>query len=89
MKNNTFTARIYWFDIQNYFVFLVITFKDLWFYSYYEVTKNLFVYKYDEGQQKVIFENTYIYHLVYYNQCVRLLHCNNIYYKAMIKKKKW
>ena len=87
-KKNSYTSKKYWFDSQYYFVLLAIMFKDLWFYCYSEVTKDLFVYKYDKGQRKVIVKNTHIYHLVHYNHCVCLLHCDNIHYKALIRKEK-
>merc|ERR1712238_138059 len=87
-KKNSYTSKKYWFDSQYYFVLLAIMFKDLWFYCYSEVTKDLFVFKYDKGQRKAIVKNTRIYHLVHYNHCVCILHCDNIHYKALIRKEK-
>ena len=51
-KKNAYTSKTYWFDSKYYFVLLAIMFKNLLFYCYSEVTKDLFVYKYDKGKRK-------------------------------------
>ena len=84
MKNNTDTSKKYWFDSQYYFVLLVIMFK-IMVYCSSGVTKDLFVYKYDEYQKKTITKNAHIYHLLRYNQYVSLLHCDNVHYKPLIR----
>ena len=59
-KNNAYTSKTYWCDSQHYFVLLAIMFKNLWFYCHSEITKDLFVYKYEKGQKKGIIKNTHI-----------------------------
>ena len=89
MKNkNGYLAKDYWFDSQYHFVILAIMYKSLWFYCYSEDTKDIFVYKFDEIQGKVIATKTNIYHLIHYDKCVCLLHCNKDQFKALIRKEK-
>ena len=59
-KNNAYTSKTYWCDSQYYFVLLASMFKNLWFYCYSEITKDLFVYKYEKGRKKGIIKNRHI-----------------------------
>ena len=88
-RKNEYLAKDIWFDSQYHFVLLAIMYKNLWFYCYSEDIKDIFVCKFDEIQLKVVAKKINIYHLVHYNKCVCLLHCNTIILRLSLERKIW